>query len=202
MSASNDIGRVSQQAGAIRFPGTMMKSRIRAAAPRPVSAPAGVLERLEAYWNRCRRGQTAPSRDAIDPGAIVDLLPVVFMVDIDTAAHLYRVRLIGTALIGFLGRDCTGETFDVSGASLYHRHIFAQVPEVAERMIPLRRKYIGGDKRENYEVATLPLSSDGCVADKVIGAVAYGERAVGTRLADGLFLMNTVRKAASRQFSA
>ncbi len=196
----NAMGRISRPAGAGRLPGAMIRPRQQML--RPSSAPAGALDRLEEYWQRCCRGRVAPPRSAIDPGAIVDLLPVIFMVDIDNAAHLYRVRLIGTALIGFLGRDCTGETFDAVAASLYHRHIFAQVPDVADRMVPRRRTYVCTDKRENYEVATLPLSSDGCVADKVIGAVAYGERAVGTRLADGLFLMNTVRKAASRQFSA
>lgn len=197
MSTSNDIGRISRRGREIRISGTVMKANMRAAA-----GAASVLDRMEAYWDRCREGRVAPSRSAIDPGAIINLLPVIFMVDADASAQLYRVRLIGTALIGFLGRDCTGEIFDADEAALYHRRIFAQVPEVAERLVPRRRTYHCNDKRESYEVVALPLSSDGYVADKVIGAVAYGERAVGTRLADGLFLMNTVRRAASRQFSA
>ena len=69
---------------------------------------SSVLRQLFQYWNEKRGHRSAPSREDIDPAQMVEFLSNVFLIDVEEEPRRYRVRLMGTALDHWYGRDLTG----------------------------------------------------------------------------------------------
>jgi hypothetical protein len=62
---------------------------------------------LSTYWLRLRGDRLVPSREEIDPGSIVSLLPFIVLTEIFSPMDA-RVRLAGTALRDLFGFDPSG----------------------------------------------------------------------------------------------
>ena len=61
------------------------------------------------YWLSIHPGDNQlPRRQDFDPMDIVDLLPIVWMLDVHRDPLRYKFRLLGTALIPILGKEPTG----------------------------------------------------------------------------------------------
>lgn len=74
-----------------------------------------VSPRLEAicdYWLAKQQSGRLPSRDDLDPHDIRDVLPIVFLVDVEREPLRFRFRLVGTEFAAKYGRDFTGEFLD------------------------------------------------------------------------------------------
>lgn len=69
---------------------------------------SNVLRQLFQYWDEKRGHRSAPSREDIDPAQMVEFLSNVFLIDVEEEPRRYRVRLMGTALVHWYGRDLTG----------------------------------------------------------------------------------------------
>ena len=63
---------------------------------------------LKAYWDGKRGARPMPRRADIDPIELRDHLGSLVMIDVLPGAVDFRMRLIGTAIVSFYGRDSTG----------------------------------------------------------------------------------------------
>jgi hypothetical protein len=127
------------------------------------------------YWNGKRRGRAMPQRADIDPAEIVPLLPHIFMVDIKRDPLLFKYRLIGTAIVDFLGRDFTGRAID---ATSYDPAKAAELQKIIATAVTQARPvackgtvfYVPGREWMLTEAVLMPLSKDGVTVDIIIGA--------------------------------
>lgn len=140
------------------------------------------------YWNGKRRGRAMPQRADIDPAEIVPLLPHIFMVDVGRDPPLFKYRLIGTAIVEFLGRDFTGRAID---ATNYDPAQAAELQKIIATAVASARPvackgtvfYVPGREWMLTEAVLMPLSKDGRTVDIIIGAqIAHRppKRAVNT----------------------
>ena len=127
------------------------------------------------YWNGKRRGRAMPPRADIDPSEIVRLLPYIFMVDIERDPLRFKYRLIGTAIVDFLGRDFTGRAID---ATNYDPAKAAELQKIVATAVASARPiackgtvfYVPGREWMLTQAVLLPLGKDGRTVDIVFGA--------------------------------
>ncbi len=129
-----------------------------------------VLKQLFRYWDEKRRQRAAPSRDDIDPAQMVAFLSNVFLINVEEEPRRYRVRLMGTELVGSYGRDVTGRYVD---------EIIAQVPAALDELVMIWEPWLvtGAYEKKTghvprYQLLALPLSSDGAVVNMLLGGIA------------------------------
>lgn len=118
-----------------------------------------------------------PGRTAIDPAAIVDVLPYIFVYDFQAESGRFLNRFAGEHIYNTAGvrggNRFLDELFTLPVAQTI-RGWFVRVvgiPSVAHMGVAVR--YANGDEVPG-ERLILPLSSDGFVADGLIGASIYG----------------------------
>lgn len=85
------------------------------------------LERLYRYWLSINPGNGLPGRQHVDPIAIPDLLPNIWLLDVQREPFRLRYRLVGTRIVERLGREVTGDWLDEA-----HPHL-AGDPQYFER---------------------------------------------------------------------
>jgi len=67
------------------------------------------VQRLYRYWQEIHPpGGGLPGRRDFDPVAIPDLLPGIWLLDVERAPLRLRYRLVGTSVVAALGREVTG----------------------------------------------------------------------------------------------
>ena len=139
------------------------------------------LVALHRYWDGKRGGRAMPARRDLDPSEIVRLLPHIYMVDVHRDPLSFRYRLIGTAIVNFLGRDYTGRAVDAAtygeGESL--NRLLQLFTTVVETRRPVAYKgniwYVAGRGWREVEALLMPLSSDGTRIDIIFaGYVTVG----------------------------
>ena len=129
-----------------------------------------VLGQLFEYWDEKRDHRSAPSRENIDPAQMVEFLSNVFLIDVEEEPRRYRVRLMGTALVHWYGRDLTGCHVD---------EITDQVLAALDELVMIWEPWrvTGEYEKETgraivYELLALPLSSDGATVNMILGGIA------------------------------
>ncbi|MEH6629738.1 MAG: PAS domain-containing protein [Halopseudomonas aestusnigri] len=80
-----------------------------------------------------------PTRQDFDPMDIVDLLPLVWMLDVHRNPLRYEFRLLGTALIPILGKEATGQWVDEAFPDIINSGAFDDYNHVATTKEPLYR---------------------------------------------------------------
>ncbi|WP_299393935.1 PAS domain-containing protein [Pelagibius sp.] len=156
------------------------------AAPQDFSLPPGCAPKIRAlydYWRSIHPEAGLPGRQHFDPIDVPELLPNIWMVDINREPLRFRFRLVGTAIVKFTERDATGQWLDAvypdywnSDAAAYHR-------ACALDGTPAYRKshatppsggpgsITGGD----VESLTLPLAGNGRDVDILLNMTLYPE---------------------------
>lgn len=150
------------------------------AVPLPDGPTHPLLCRLLDYWTGKHLDGRPPRRADIDPIDLGPILPHVFLLDrfADGAAtRCYRIRLFGTALARFHGRDLTGKWL--------HE---ALPPAVADTYVMALDRLVGGgppivgagtvfyDEEKSwksYETCQVPLADAAGALAMVLGAVIY-----------------------------
>jgi hypothetical protein len=143
-----------------------------------IAAPkAPILVRLFDYWHAKRAGRLMPSRADIDPAELRGLVLNVMLYDVVEPGRLYRIRLVGQAIVDFVGANNTGK---MAGDGM--------PPEAARRMIDILDSVVANraprcrqgsaywhrDKAHRaFEGCFLPLSSDGDTVDKILAGNAF-----------------------------
>ena len=128
-----------------------------------------ILVELHRYWRSKFVGRRLPSRSSIDPIEIPKLLPWVFMMDVEHSPLSFRYRLIGTGIVGFLGRDFTGRAVDEAnyGARAERMHaIFRSAVDRRDATAVRGRLFYVPSKSFLHVCWTMmPLSTDGQTID-------------------------------------
>lgn len=141
------------------------------------------LSRLLAWWReRCGTLGHLPARRDFDPVAMKDLLPYVYMVDVEGdgsagAPLRFRWRLIGTELTAMADRNATGRWFHDLYARDTYDDFTASYAEAVRSRRPIRTTgtmAFSGAARDflPYEALKVPLAGDGLLVDLLIGLVA------------------------------
>ena len=136
-----------------------------------------IVSSIYRYWDGKRGGRRMPSRADIDPAGLRRNISNVILYDVVEVGRLYRVRLVGGAIVEFYGVNTTGAW---AGASMS--------PEAAAQMIDILtgvvinkapcfragRAHWHRDKSYRmFEACFLPLSPDGERVDKILGGIAF-----------------------------
>ncbi len=120
-----------------------------------------------------------PARMDVDPVEMRFILGYVMLLEVLRPGPRFRVRLQGSELTWWIGRELTGETLDP--APLQELGALAQerLARVVDSAAPLG--WIGDHMLDDipryYEALILPLSSDGKGVDMLLAAVRCGIRA-------------------------
>lgn len=135
---------------------------------------------LLGWWRRaCTLDGRPPSRAAFDPLDFPALLPRLFLLDADPAAHGgFRYRLAGTMVEQMLGQSLTGRDlwdvpFGEAATSIwqqYDRTITAVEPTYCEHaFVSARNRFV------HYNRLLLPLRRMSDDAQMLLGAVVFAE---------------------------
>ncbi len=146
------------------------------------------VTRLYRYWRAIHPpGGQLPGRRHFDPVAVPDLLPGIWLLDVQREPFRLRSRLVGTGIVGAIGHEVTGSWLDEAHPGVMENPEFAQrYRGVVERGQPDRRK---GRPRlwtsrdfNTIENLLLPFAQDGRRVDMLCaytvlyrrdGSVAY-----------------------------
>jgi hypothetical protein len=142
-----------------------------------------LLSLLE-YWMEKKAGRFAPARRDIHPEEMRELLPHVFLVDVEERPIRFRFRLVGTDIVQSFGIDLTGryiEELDFSDRPPSMLACYAAVVTTREPSCHAVHFTRGSGRHLSYERMILPLSSDGTAVDMLLGGVCFDE-AYETRL--------------------
>lgn len=131
------------------------------------------MRRIYDYWESHRKDGRLPRREDIDPSDMTDLLPRIFLVDVEENPRRYRVRLAGTQVVACFGVDMTGKTIDSLDLGDDAASILKLYDKAVDNGEPTydRHRYWTESYGQhlNYERLLLPLSSDGTHVDKLLG---------------------------------
>lgn len=134
----------------------------------------GVHADLYRLWREKRRNGRLPGRRDFDPLEMPHLLPHLTLFDVEYDPLRFRIRLVGTAIVGAMGRDTTGLYLDQ----------LERIESVAERARQLTHDkapfFLAGlpltwthrDYR-TYSVLGLPLASDGETVDMLLYSMIF-----------------------------
>ncbi len=148
------------------------------------------LQRLHRYWVSIHPDtQRLPGRQNFDPVEIRDLLPNVWLLDVQRKPFRLKYRLMGTRVVEWIGKDYTGRWLDE-----VHPHIpdladdqgavgkaLPRFKTVVEQgVVDWRRGkpslFLAHKDFVEIERALLPLASDGHDVDVLLaGTVFYGQ---------------------------
>ena len=127
------------------------------------------------YWRSLPADNGLPGRQHVDPAAIHNLLPWLFMVDVERPppGALFRYRLAGTGIVDLFDFEITGRTveeaFPQQAAELnsdYARAIVATRPIYRSTPMPVSKKWY-----LTVERLICPLARNGTEIDMLIGAL-------------------------------
>jgi hypothetical protein len=136
------------------------------------------LRRLYDYWLSLRPAAGGlPGRQHIDPAAIRDLLPWIWMVDVERNPLRFRYRLLGTEQVHAMERNFTGRFLDEAHPSFVASVSYPQYVAAAERAeIGYRRGPPVFHLSKDYvaiERLLLPLAKDGATVDVLVAITVY-----------------------------
>lgn len=145
------------------------------------------------YWQSKLEGRRLPSRSDILPGELRDLLPFLFMADVNTLTPMgteINLRLMGTHIERALGVDLTG--YPVGGITKHWQDFTVGrdfFDAASQRCVIIATHELRGPANvENflpqqtsaaflrYHRLVLPLSQDGVRVDRILGALVAEEQ--------------------------
>jgi hypothetical protein len=141
------------------------------------------LRRVYDYWvsiHPCGGG--LPGRQHLDPVALPDLLPWLWMVDVERQPLRFKYRLLGTEQVKAMEGNFTGRWIDEVHPKFLGSIAYPQYVAAAERAeigyikgppsFHTAKTYIG------MERLLLPLARDGRCVDMLLAITTYQRRAV------------------------
>lgn len=127
------------------------------------------------YWRSKCAGRAMPTRSDVNPADLKRLLPYLSLIDVVDGSGRMRVRLAGTQLREFFGREITGaylNDLDPAERPSYwqatNQRLVSGLP--AQGILPVRRPR--GEFITRFWIR-LPLSSDGERVNMVLGYDAF-----------------------------
>lgn len=128
------------------------------------------------YWNKKRGKRRLPSRHDIDPAEIVEILPHVFLLDVQQVPLDFRYRLIGTKMDEHMTGSYTGLWMSQIPHQTAPSRIWDACRRVVEEIMPLSSDtpYVGKNKDFlTTEDLIMPLSDDGETVDMLFVTAGF-----------------------------
>lgn len=141
------------------------------------------LRHLHAYWH-ARRGADGrpPSRSAIDPTDVPDLLRWIWLVDVVHDPIRFRFRLMGTVHVEQMRRDVTGHWIDEVFPGFLASGSYLSYIDAATRLVPSYRKGPAEYHVADYKIIErliLPLAEPGAPCNILLAITVYHEPLAG-----------------------
>jgi hypothetical protein len=151
------------------------------ATPASFALPEGAAPKIQVlynYWQSIHpAGGALPGRRHLDPIDIPELLPNIWMIDVQRPPLRFRFRLVGTEIVKFTGRDVTGRWLDEIYPDYENTDAFRMHRDCAESGRPgYRKSGVLSNPGRNYVEAErlyLPLAEDGQEVDIVLVMTLY-----------------------------
>jgi hypothetical protein len=135
---------------------------------------------LRALWGRLKGDAQVPLRSVFDPEVLKPWLPNIVIVEALGPPTRFRVRLAGTAAVGFAGRDFTDRFLDEVIPPAHYAATIAPYVQAMASGQPveddiLREQFIAPDGTSlPVRRLVMPCSSDGHTIDRfVVGLFLY-----------------------------
>ena len=143
-----------------------------------------LVRRFVEYWRSKRGGGLYPSREAIDPLDFRYVLGDVVLIEAQRAPTgslhpwTFRYRLMGANIVERDGYDLTGKTLDDLPEPEYRERLRSTWTEVCDTGIPVyfSREMVLDQRTRRYEVAVMPLASNGQEIDMLIYVQRHARR--------------------------
>lgn len=124
------------------------------------------LQELAALWEEKRAGRLAPGRDDFSPFVLRAYLPRVLIYEVvrEEPIRRYRIRLYGTLISKYSGRDPTGKFVDELMTEQAYADFDRGLSWATDNAKPLRAAgtyYFVDRSFVQFESVTLPLTIDG-----------------------------------------
>ncbi|HXZ01096.1 MAG TPA: PAS domain-containing protein [Stellaceae bacterium] len=138
----------------------------------------GRISRILEYWRSIRPAEDRlPGRQHVMPDDLAELLPWLWLVDVQREPLRFRYRLIGTGHREVVGADLTGKWLDEAFANFPRMQGYADFLAVLQGEARYCRRAPEFPVDENYvsmERVLLPLARDGATVDMMLGLTVYG----------------------------
>jgi hypothetical protein len=143
-----------------------------------IAAPVDpILVRLFSYWESKRGARLMPSRADIDPTELRGLIYHVMIYDVVEPGRLYRIRLVGQAIVDFVGVNNTGKFATESMPPDAAKRMIEILTSVVTNRSPRFRAgyaYWHRDKSfRKFEACFLPLSPDNQTVNKILAGNVF-----------------------------
>lgn len=140
----------------------------------PPDAVARVLE----YAERLAPCGLLASRRAVEPAVLADVLPSIFLIDVESPAATARWRLVGEALRPFLDGSPRGQAIDSVGPPGFRVLMAGAVRTIAQNRSPIALDGLAGtggpqERRLRFDLALVPLADDGRRVNAALGALVW-----------------------------
>jgi hypothetical protein len=131
------------------------------------------VERLYAYWLAIHPAGALPGRQHFDPLAVHDLLPNIWLLDVQREPFRLRYRLAGTRITERLGREVTGLWLDeahphLAGDPGYFNRYRGVVLDATPSWRRGRPVFQQDEHVAELENLMLPLAADGVHVDVLL----------------------------------
>lgn len=143
-----------------------------------IAIPDGYAAEIAAivdYWTRITPPQGLPGRQHFDPADIPDLLPHLWMTDVFRDPWRFRIRLVGTAVVNYAGRDSTGKWCTEQFPNFEESAGYRDMVHCARSGVPVFRtaKRLASDGPRQSQRVHLPLAADGREVDIILSLTRY-----------------------------
>ena len=131
------------------------------------------LRALYDYW-RSFPGRKPPSRRDFDPIDVRQVLPIIFLMDIEQPGPRFRFRLVGTEFENHFGRSFTGEYLEDVNNHEYRDAVLADYRRCFENVAPVfsERSFTNDMGRQwHHKRLLLPLCDDAGETEMLLGAM-------------------------------
>jgi hypothetical protein len=126
------------------------------------------------YWDGLRGERAAPERGEIEPGEIRHVLADTFILEVAEAPKAV-IRLAGTRICAFFGRELRGEAFD----RLWHEESATDIDRALEAVLDDTAGVVAGlsavtdeGASVDFEMVLLPLRHRGRPHVRILGALS------------------------------
>ncbi|MDF1793038.1 MAG: PAS domain-containing protein [Thalassobaculaceae bacterium] len=143
-----------------------------------IAIPAGYapeIGEIVGYWARITPPEGLPGRQHLDPSDIPNLLPHLWMTDVFRDPWRFRIRLVGTAIVNYAGRDSTGKWCTDQFPNFEQSDGYRDLVQCAGARKPIFRtaKQLAADGPRQSQRVHLPLATDGREVDIILSVTRY-----------------------------
>lgn len=131
---------------------------------------------LVRYWRQLTPAPVIPHRQQFNPVEIPHCLRHIVLIDVVEGPPRYFIRLAGSHVNPVYQRSITGQYFDELLSDEDRPGIVAQYDHSVLHRIPTYmcdEVGVPGGKRLAYERVILPMTTDGCAADKLLVGINF-----------------------------